>query len=1264
MEVAVLEEPQKKIFRARKTMKMSDRQQLEVLHNTLVTAHPNSSSQPQTPLVNGTHGEDGQKGKEKDQETGTKSPASPSSRSSPVPSRSLSLSRSPSPAENRNPSPSLKKGSEKGKGEEKKGEKDRKDDKKAEEVKADKTETTKSARTGSPSVSDKKTEQKKTPSDQVLNGTSTPSGKKRSLSPVEGKDGWKDGEIKEDRDGKRARVEGVQLEAQLELKITANAGSRLKLEKVVQQLVEERLRVLQLTVFDHSLQELKDRMEKIDAATKQQKTVQHTLQSKIARLTKKFGAANQASENSKKAQEAAAVTAAKPTPTPMTTPTTQRTVRTTLDPKLSNPSASSSSSATPTQPKPHSTPSTPTSSALAAPAPILQLITTTTNSTPSSSSSSLSGQAQTGTLLLQPRANTGAMTTSTATSAGQPMSIQPLLIQLPLAMANGQGGALAGGVGLIPVSSLGTVNSLSKAKTTTATTFILQKTAGSVVTSSSAAPSSLASSASSAVTQMPPSRPVYQGGTGTANSPNAGISVTTARAPTQCATVVGMATASSSPATTGPAATGSAAASVGPPSASEMASKTDNQSTHSAPAKSPAQPARPRGSVIDLTEDDDDVQVTGVQKATAPAIPTNTQRPQGPPPSLVSSTSVGRSAAQHRASVRSSAGRDGKAYRIVEHIPPESSEDDVSASDDEWLPEKQGGSGLANASSSDSGSEDSEGTMGGEVAEDVEGAEDVPPDRAQGQKRIRNVWKAKDNQFEGNLPRFLGEWKVNVEGTEPIDFFIHLFPEDLLDEIVHNTNLYALQHGKGNLALTTGELQIFLGINMVMSYVRHPRTRMYWSSQAGLRLDLIADAMPVNRFEEILRYLHFVDDHSQEPGNTDKLFKIRPVLNALEQTFRSAVDPEEFQSIDEQIIPFMGQQYIPKKTKPWGLKVWVRAGTSGYMYRFKVHQGLAGRGQVSEMGMAADVVMRLCDDIQRKNHKVFFDDFFCTVPLIQALLQQGIYATGTCRINRLQGAQLKLKTEQQLKTEGRGACSVISNADNITVTRWFDGSVMHMASSCAGQSPSDLAQRWSKKERKMLNIQRPFSVQLYKQHMGGLDLLDQCVAMYPHRRKNKRWYIRVFFHFLDVTIVNAWHLYRMSGLEKRDLLHFKASVACSLINAGSIKTPTRGRPSDTPPPVKRRAVSRPPPEIRFGPGKHWPLLTEDKNANRCHDAACTRKTKYVCMQCLVAVCPGCFANFHTRSMGNGHEKGVVTRGRRTRHLNHAQAPRLPFLRCH
>lgn len=40
-----------------------------------------------------------------------------------------------------------------------------------------------------------------------------------------------------------------------------------------------------------------------------------------------------------------------------------------------------------------------------------------------------------------------------------------------------------------------------------------------------------------------------------------------------------------------------------------------------------------------------------------------------------------------------------------------------------------------------------------------------------------------------------------------------------------------------------------------------------------------------------------------------------------------------------------------------------------------------------------------------------------------------------------------------------------------------------------------------------------------------------------------------------------------------------------------------------------RAVSKVPSEIRFGPGNHWPQLIKAKNANRCHDAACTQKNK-------------------------------------------------------
>lgn len=45
------------------------------------------------------------------------------------------------------------------------------------------------------------------------------------------------------------------------------------LSQMVQQLLEERLKVLELTIFDKHFQELKDRVDKIDCATKHQTAI-------------------------------------------------------------------------------------------------------------------------------------------------------------------------------------------------------------------------------------------------------------------------------------------------------------------------------------------------------------------------------------------------------------------------------------------------------------------------------------------------------------------------------------------------------------------------------------------------------------------------------------------------------------------------------------------------------------------------------------------------------------------------------------------------------------------------------------------------------------------------------------------------------------------------------------------------------------------------------------------------------------------------------
>lgn len=98
---------------------------------------------------------------------------------------------------------------------------------------------------------------------------------------------------------KRRRYMEEEYEAEFQVKITTKGDINQKLQKVVQWLLEEKLRALQCAVFDKTLAELKTRVEKIEC-NKRHKTVLTELQAKITRLTKRFGAAK---EDLKKRQE-------------------------------------------------------------------------------------------------------------------------------------------------------------------------------------------------------------------------------------------------------------------------------------------------------------------------------------------------------------------------------------------------------------------------------------------------------------------------------------------------------------------------------------------------------------------------------------------------------------------------------------------------------------------------------------------------------------------------------------------------------------------------------------------------------------------------------------------------------------------------------------------------------------------------------------------------------------------------------------------------
>ena len=101
--------------------------------------------------------------------------------------------------------------------------------------------------------------------------------------------------------------------------------------------------------------------------------------------------------------------------------------------------------------------------------------------------------------------------------------------------------------------------------------------------------------------------------------------------------------------------------------------------------------------------------------------------------------------------------------------------------------------------------------------------------------------------------------------------------------------------------------------------------------------------MSQNRFELLLRYMHFNDSNNTKPREHpqyDPLFKISPLLDCLRSAMQS-IEPKEMHAIDEQMIIFKGRssmkQYMKKKPYKWGFKVFAQAGTSGIIYDFELY---------------------------------------------------------------------------------------------------------------------------------------------------------------------------------------------------------------------------------------------------------------------------------------------------------------------------------------
>nr|CAH7769898.1 unnamed protein product [Callosobruchus chinensis] len=330
------------------------------------------------------------------------------------------------------------------------------------------------------------------------------------------------------------------------------------------------------------------------------------------------------------------------------------------------------------------------------------------------------------------------------------------------------------------------------------------------------------------------------------------------------------------------------------------------------------------------------------------------------------------------------------------------------------------------------------------------------------------------------------------------------------------------------------------------------------------------------------------------------------------------------------MIKFKGRsslrQYMPMKPIKRGYKVWIRADETGYVCQFQIYTGKVS--DASEKNLGARVVKDLTHLIG-KGHHLYFDNFFNSIDLQKYLQRRFIYACGTARKGR-KDTPLDIKEDNSME---RGQSDWRVSKDALVYLKWKDRKAVLFISN--HHDPTNVESVFRKKKDGSLEeIPCPKLVKEYNANMGFVDKMDMLKSIYEVDRKSKKWWQRILWYFVDVSLVNSYILFKKRSQGKSlSLKIFRLSVVLGLIGANP-DLPRKGRKRDSNGQLLSNYKLTVPPEIRFDKCAHMPVHGKPRRCAHCSTRNVPHKSSWSCSTCSVGLClndkKNCFALFHTK----------------------------------
>ena len=265
------------------------------------------------------------------------------------------------------------------------------------------------------------------------------------------------------------------------------------------------------------------------------------------------------------------------------------------------------------------------------------------------------------------------------------------------------------------------------------------------------------------------------------------------------------------------------------------------------------------------------------------------------------------------------------------------------------------------------------------------------------------------------------------------------------------------------------------------------------------------------------------------------------------------------------------------------------------------------------------------------------DNYFTSYSLFKFLEVQKIFACGTVISNRKNLPQ-NLSADKSLQ---RGEFDWAVSNENVLCLKWRDrGSKKKCVTILSTLGDETAVSSVSRKEKDgtTLQVPCPRSIITYNRNMGFVDYFDQLKSMYAIDRKSRKWWHRLFFHFVDMIVTNAFILHKElpEDTEYKNMKDFRLSVISGLVYLGqeNVKAVKRSSTSGTVQIKKHKPFV--PEEKRLENVAHLPVKCKQRRCAYCSTKEFRRTTTFMCKTCNVGLCmhqkgpTTCFEKFHSK----------------------------------